>query len=124
MRLRPDANVLLSSARGIVLVELHQAISISPGSRLDRRLILRVQLDSARGRREKRKEHSSNSRELHIAMLKVKKRRKGKKHEKRVKVRERRKRPNVNEGAMVKWALLSIRPRGRMFAAVGIAIGD
>jgi hypothetical protein len=34
-------------------------------------------------------------------------------------VRERRKRPNVNEGAMVKWALLSIRPRGRVFAALG-----
>lgn len=34
-------------------------------------------------------------------------------------MRERRKRPDVNEGAMVKWALLSIRPRGRVSAALG-----
>lgn len=108
MRLRPNAYILLRGSCSVVLVKLHQAIRISPGGRLDRCLIIWIELDSARGRGNKRKEHSSKGRELHVAMLKVKRDDEGKKTRKRVRVRARRKRLNVNERTMVRWALLSI----------------
>lgn len=63
VRLRPYPDILLSNARSVVLVLLHQAVSILSSDRANSVFRLRVKSDRRCARRERKKwkEHSSKN---------------------------------------------------------------